>query len=196
MNPLCASQSTVCGLAWKRYSRQTQLRDVAPALNGRASLARLARCARRRFPHQPQLGRGEHHVRPVRAWAGAQGTVLIGGRQRGFARDGCECPGERTQNTISPSHTTTGFTPLAPRQSCCPAPRPFDSICNCWMVRYCYGLFEETLRFRETRFAACRISACSVGDCRCIVVRQTSRRFGARSHKSHRQTTTDVRFAS
>src|SRR5215510_13545616 len=32
MNPLNASQSTVCGLAWKRYSRQTPLRDVAPAL--------------------------------------------------------------------------------------------------------------------------------------------------------------------
>src|SRR5262249_56650911 len=38
MNPLKASQSTVCGLAWKRYSRQTPLRDVAPALNGRAAL--------------------------------------------------------------------------------------------------------------------------------------------------------------
>src|SRR5262244_1672146 len=38
MNPLNASQSTVCGLAWKRYSRQTPLRDVAPALNGRAAL--------------------------------------------------------------------------------------------------------------------------------------------------------------
>ena len=40
MNPVNASQSTVCGLAWKRYSRQTPLRDVAPALNGRASLVR------------------------------------------------------------------------------------------------------------------------------------------------------------
>src|SRR5262244_1544529 len=38
MDPLSASQSTVCGLAWKRYSRQTPLRDVAPALNGRAAL--------------------------------------------------------------------------------------------------------------------------------------------------------------
>src|SRR5262249_52469586 len=27
MNPLNASQSTVCGLAWKRYSRQKQLHD-------------------------------------------------------------------------------------------------------------------------------------------------------------------------
>src|SRR5918996_646582 len=44
MNPLNASQSTVCGLAWKRYPRQTPLRDVAPALNGRASLARLRPC--------------------------------------------------------------------------------------------------------------------------------------------------------
>src|SRR6516162_7485359 len=44
MNPLNASQSTVCRLAWKRYSRQTQLRDVAPALNGRASLARVRPC--------------------------------------------------------------------------------------------------------------------------------------------------------
>jgi hypothetical protein len=34
MNPLKASQSTVRGLAWKRYSSQTPLRDVAPALNG------------------------------------------------------------------------------------------------------------------------------------------------------------------
>jgi hypothetical protein len=33
-----------CGLAWKRYSRQTPLRDVAPALNGRASLARVRPC--------------------------------------------------------------------------------------------------------------------------------------------------------
>src|SRR6478672_7202544 len=44
MNPLNASQSTVCGLAWKPYSRQTPLRDVAPALNGRASLARVRPC--------------------------------------------------------------------------------------------------------------------------------------------------------
>src|SRR5215475_13926499 len=44
MNPLNASQSTVCGLAWKRYSRQTPLRDVAPALNGRANLARVRPC--------------------------------------------------------------------------------------------------------------------------------------------------------
>ena len=44
MNPLNASQSTVGGLAWKRYSRQTPLRDVAPALNGRASLARVRPC--------------------------------------------------------------------------------------------------------------------------------------------------------
>src|SRR6266705_736800 len=46
MNPLNASQSTVCGLAWKRYSRQTPLRDVAPALNGRASLARARPCCK------------------------------------------------------------------------------------------------------------------------------------------------------
>src|SRR5215472_11502157 len=44
MNPLSASQSTVCGLAWKRYSRQMPLRDVAPALNGRASLAGVRPC--------------------------------------------------------------------------------------------------------------------------------------------------------
>src|SRR5262249_44800307 len=44
MDPLSASQSTVCGLAWKRYSRQTPLRDVAPALNGRASLAGVRPC--------------------------------------------------------------------------------------------------------------------------------------------------------
>src|SRR5262245_15095640 len=44
MNPANASQSTVCGLAWKRYSRQTPLRNVAPALNGRASLAGVRPC--------------------------------------------------------------------------------------------------------------------------------------------------------
>src|SRR5262249_30311312 len=44
MNPLNASKSTVRGLAWKRYSRQTPLRDVAPALNGRASLAGARPC--------------------------------------------------------------------------------------------------------------------------------------------------------
>jgi DNA invertase Pin-like site-specific DNA recombinase len=43
-NPLNASQSTVCGLGWKRYSRQTPLRDVTPALNGRASLAGARPC--------------------------------------------------------------------------------------------------------------------------------------------------------
>src|SRR5262245_58994032 len=37
--PLEREPIAVCGLAWKRYSRQTPLRDVAPALNGRASLA-------------------------------------------------------------------------------------------------------------------------------------------------------------
>src|SRR5262249_53250202 len=44
MNPLNASQSTVRGLGWKRCSRQTPLRDVAPALNGRASLAGAPPC--------------------------------------------------------------------------------------------------------------------------------------------------------
>src|SRR5262249_39861862 len=44
MNPLSARQSTVFGLAWKRYARQTPLRDVAPALNGRASLAGVRPC--------------------------------------------------------------------------------------------------------------------------------------------------------
>src|SRR4030095_6170761 len=44
MTPLSASQSTVCGLAWKRYSRQTPLRDVVPTLNGRASLAGVRPC--------------------------------------------------------------------------------------------------------------------------------------------------------
>jgi type 1 fimbriae regulatory protein FimB len=34
----------VCGLAWKRYSRQTALRAVALALNGRASLAGVRPC--------------------------------------------------------------------------------------------------------------------------------------------------------
>jgi hypothetical protein len=49
--PLNASQSTVCGLAWKRYSRQTPLRDVAPALNGRASLAGV----RPSIPSRPNI---------------------------------------------------------------------------------------------------------------------------------------------
>jgi hypothetical protein len=37
-------QSTVCGLGWKHYSRQTPLRDVASVLNGRARLARVRPC--------------------------------------------------------------------------------------------------------------------------------------------------------
>src|SRR5215475_5195892 len=41
---MAVEESTVCGLAWKRYSRQTRLRDVAPALNGQASLARVRPC--------------------------------------------------------------------------------------------------------------------------------------------------------
>src|ERR1700757_3403963 len=63
MNPLNASQSTVGGLAWKRYSRQTPLRDVAPALNGRASLP----------------GRG-HAERAMQAsWWQEHGAAHVGG---------------------------------------------------------------------------------------------------------------------
>ena len=39
-----ANQPTVRGLAWKRYSRQTPLRDVVPALNGPASPAGARPC--------------------------------------------------------------------------------------------------------------------------------------------------------
>src|SRR6516164_9755223 len=87
MNPLNASQSTVCGLAWKRYSRQTPLRDVAPALNGRASLARVRPCrtdaasfmvarargrARRRAARAQQAGKLETRA----LFAGSQGGTV------------------------------------------------------------------------------------------------------------------------
>ena len=87
MNLLSASQSTVCGLAWKRYSRQTPLRDVAPALNGRASLARVRPCrtdaasfmvarargrARRRASRAQQAGKLETRA----LFAGSQGGTV------------------------------------------------------------------------------------------------------------------------
>src|SRR4029453_5755750 len=87
MNPLSASQSTVCGLAWKRYSRQTPLRDVAPALNGRASLARVRPCrtgavsfmvarargrARRKASRAQQAGKLETRA----LFAGSQGGTV------------------------------------------------------------------------------------------------------------------------
>ena len=47
-------------------------------LSGKAAAAGVARCACRRRSYQPQLGRGEHHVRPVRVGTGAKGTCHPG----------------------------------------------------------------------------------------------------------------------
>src|SRR5262249_2514491 len=70
---MAVEESTVCGLAWKRYSRQTRLRDVAPALNGQASLARVRPCrtGAASFMLARQRGRARQ-----RAWS-------AGGRQIG-----------------------------------------------------------------------------------------------------------------
>src|SRR6266511_6226593 len=89
MNPLNASQSTVCGLAWKRYSRQTPLRDAAPALNGRASPAEGQPCrtAGARFTAARVLGRGRR-----RAWSAAGGQIGNTGTFRGKpTRNGRAC---------------------------------------------------------------------------------------------------------
>src|SRR6266403_5979048 len=66
MNPLSASQSTVCGLAWKRYSRQTPLRDVAPALNGRASLAGVRPCRTGAASFMVARALGQWRAHPVK----------------------------------------------------------------------------------------------------------------------------------
>src|SRR2546429_9900303 len=84
MNPLSASQSTVCGLAWKRYSRQTPLRDVAPALNGRASLAEVRPCRTGAASFMVARARGRARRRASSAAGGEignNGTVL--GEARG-----------------------------------------------------------------------------------------------------------------
>jgi hypothetical protein len=72
MNPLNASQSTECGLAWKRYSRQTPLRDVVPALNGRASLARVRPCRTGAASFMVARARGRARRR---AWSVAGGQI-------------------------------------------------------------------------------------------------------------------------
>src|SRR5262249_61650228 len=80
MNLLNANQSTVCGLAWKRYSRQTPLRDVAPALNGRVSLAGVRPCrtgaASFMVARAREIGRASCRER-------AEGAVGDGGLRRG-----------------------------------------------------------------------------------------------------------------
>jgi hypothetical protein len=88
MNPVNASQSTECGLVWKRYSRQTPLHDVVPALNGRASLARVRPCrtGAASFMVARARGRGRR-----RAWSvageqtGSTATTLAKRRRNGRA---------------------------------------------------------------------------------------------------------------
>src|SRR6478735_8090915 len=75
MNPLNASQSTVCGLAWKRYSRQTPLRDVAPALNGRASLAGVRPCRTGAASFTVARARGRARRRAYSAAGGQIGNM-------------------------------------------------------------------------------------------------------------------------
>src|SRR6516164_9226678 len=84
MSPLNASQSTVCGLAWKPYSRQTPLRDVAPALNGRASLARVRPCRTGAASFMVARARGRARRGPRAQQAGKLETwALFAGSQGG-----------------------------------------------------------------------------------------------------------------
>src|SRR4029077_14816445 len=83
MNPLSASQSTVCGLAWKRYSRQTPLRDVAPALNGRASLAGVRHAERALQGSWWQEHGAAHAGGPRAQQAGKLETRLLLSRSEG-----------------------------------------------------------------------------------------------------------------
>src|SRR5262249_1624595 len=85
MNPLNASQSTVCGLAWKRYSRQTPLRDVAPALNGRASLAGVRPCRTGAASFMVGRARGRARRRAARAQQASkrETQALFAGSQGG-----------------------------------------------------------------------------------------------------------------
>ena len=89
MNPLSASQSTVCGLAWKRYSRQTPLRDVAPALNGPASLAKVRPCRTGAASFMEARARGRARRRASSAAGGQIGnTGTFRGKPR---RNGRAC---------------------------------------------------------------------------------------------------------
>src|SRR5262245_8588732 len=85
MNPLNASQSTVCGLAWKRYSRQTPLRDVAPALNGRASLAGVRPCRTGAASFMVARARGRARRRAAGEQIGNTGTFRGKPRRNGRA---------------------------------------------------------------------------------------------------------------
>jgi hypothetical protein len=75
-----------CGLAWKRYSSRTALRDVAPALNGRASLARV-RPSRGRFCSRACRVPGRWRL--VRAPASFSSWATVGGRS---CTRGCTYP--------------------------------------------------------------------------------------------------------
>src|SRR6266478_826021 len=98
MNPLNASQSTVCGLAWKRYSRQTPLRDVAPALNGRASLARVRPCRTGAARFMVARARGRARRRAESAAGGQIGnTGTFRGKPR---RNGRACGRQYLRSAI------------------------------------------------------------------------------------------------
>src|SRR5215813_7325271 len=77
MNPLSASQSTVGGLAWKRYSKQTPLHDVAPALNGRASLAGVRPCRTGAASFMVARARGRARRRASSAAGGLKNGVQV-----------------------------------------------------------------------------------------------------------------------
>jgi hypothetical protein len=83
INLLNASQSTVRGLAWQRYSKQTPLRDVAPALNGRANLARVRPCRTGAASFMVARARGRARRRASSAAGGQIGnTGTIRGKPR------------------------------------------------------------------------------------------------------------------
>src|SRR6266404_72572 len=110
MNPLNASQSTVCGLAWKRYSRQTPLRDVARALNGRASLARVRPC--RTGAARFMVGRARGRAR-WRAQSAAGGQIGNTGTFRGKPRrNGRACGRQYLRSAIC---ATRSKAPVVPR---------------------------------------------------------------------------------
>jgi hypothetical protein len=86
---LSASHSTVCRLAWKRCSRQTPRRDVVPALNGRASLARVRPCRTDAASFMEARARGRARRRASSAAGGQIGnTGTIRGKPR---RNGRAC---------------------------------------------------------------------------------------------------------
>src|SRR5215831_5422760 len=129
MNPLKASQSTVCGLAWKRYSRQTPLRDVAPALNGRAALPGCGHAERALQASWWQEHGAAHAGGPSAQQAGKLETrALFAGSQGGtVARAGGNtCGPLSAQLDLSPpavprsdtDHTGPSISPLAMDTNC------------------------------------------------------------------------------